>query len=109
MIRFNNEGITISVELPKTDYEIYMMAMYNKDKDIYITKSYISKNGIDDLTTLNIECELKSDSKNIKYDMANYITDMYYNKKYDYYIDLYEYSLKCFNKGLTLVESENAN
>lgn len=109
MLRFNNEGITISVNLPTTDYTIYMMAVYIKDKDVYKAKSYISKNGVDDLTILNFDCEIKSDPKNIRYDMANYITNMYYNKKYDYYIDLYEYSLKCFDKGIDLVESENAN
>lgn len=35
MLRFENEGTTISVKLPKTDYIVYMMANYSKETDTY--------------------------------------------------------------------------
>lgn len=109
MLKFNNEGITVSVKLPKSDYTIYMMANYIKEKDSYRTKTYISKSGIDDLTRVNIDFEFKSDYKKVKYDMAEHITEMYFSKKYDYYIDLYEYAQKCFDKGVELMESDNVH
>ena len=36
MLRFENEGITISVKLPRTYYTVHMMATYDKDNEIYI-------------------------------------------------------------------------
>lgn len=104
MLRFENEGNTISVKLPKTDYTVHMMATYDKDNKIYNTKMYIERNDVNDLSLIKDDCKLKSDSKVIRYDMANYITEQFNNGFFDYYMDRYEYQQKCFAKGLQYFE-----
>ena len=104
MLRFENEGNAISVKLPKTDYTVHMMAAYDKDNKIYNTKMYIERNDVNDLSLVNDKYLVESDSKNIKYDMANYITKQFNNGFFDYYMDRYEYQQKCFTKGLQYFE-----
>ena len=106
MLRFKNEGISISVKLPNTDYTIHMMAAYDKDNQIYNTKTYIERNDIYDLSLINDDYKLESDSKNIKYDMANYITEQFNNGFFNYYIERYDYQQKCFEKGNEFYEDE---
>ena len=104
MLRFENEGITISVKLPRTYYTVHMMATYDKDNEIYNTKLYIERNDVNDFSLIKDDCKLKSDSKAIRYDMANYITEQFNDGFFDYYIDRYEYQQKCFEKGLQYFE-----
>lgn len=110
MLRFENEGNTISVKLPKTDYTVHMMATYDKDNKIYNTKTYIERNDINDLSLINDDYKLESDSKNIRYDMANYITEQFNNGFFNCYIERYDYQQKCFEKGNDYFETiGNAN
>ena len=104
MLRFENEGNAISVKLPKTDYTVHMMAAYDKDNKIYNTKMYIERNDVNDLSLIKDDCKLKSGSKAIRYDMANYITEQFNDGFFDYYMDRYEYQQKCFTKGLQYFE-----
>ena len=106
MLRFENEGIAISVKLPRTDYTVHMMAAYDKDNQIYNTKTYIERNDVNDLSLINDKNKIESDSKNIKCDMANYITEKFNNGFFNYYIDRYEYQQKCFEKGNDFYEDE---
>ena len=107
MLRYRNEGTTISVNLPRTDYTVYMMANYNKETDTYHTKLYIMRNDVEDLNLIDDEYEFKSNFANLKSDMANYITEQFNKGYFKYYIDRYEYQQKCFNIGLE--EMENAD
>ena len=106
MLRFKNDGISISVNLPNTDYTIHMMAIYDKDNGAYNTKMYIERNDVNDLSLISDNNEIKSDSKNIKYDMANYITEQFNKGFFDYYIEKYDYQQKCFEKGNNFYEDE---
>lgn len=52
MLRYENEGTTLSVKLPRTDYKVYMMANYSKETDTYHTKLYIMRNDVEDLNQM---------------------------------------------------------
>lgn len=73
MLRFENEGTTISVKLPKTDYIVYMMANYSKETDTYHTKLYIVRKDVSDLVLVNDDYEMKSNFSSIRFDMGEYI------------------------------------
>lgn len=107
MLRFENEGTTISVKLPKTDYIVYMMANYSKETDTYHTKLYIVRKDVSDLVLVDDDYEMKSNFSSIRFDMGEYITEKYNKGFFDYYIDRYEYQQKCFDKGVEFVENAN--
>ena len=85
MLRYRNEGTTISVSLPKTDYTVYMMANYNKDTDAYHTKLYIMRNDVEDLNLIDDKFKFKSNFSTLKLDMANYITEQFNKGYFKYY------------------------
>ena len=78
MLRFENEGTTISVKLPKTDYIVYMMANYSKETDTYHTKLYIVRKDVSDLVLIDDDYEMKSNFSSIRFDMGEYITEKYF-------------------------------
>ena len=106
MLRYRNEGTTISVNLPRTDYTVYMMANYNKDTDTYYTKLYIMRNDVEDLNLIDDEFKFKSNFATLKLDMTNYITEQFNKGFFDYYIEKYDYQQKCFEKGNDFYEDE---
>ena len=106
MLRYRNEGTTISVNLPRTDYTVYMMANYNKDTDTYYTKLYIMRNDVEDLNLIDDKFKFKSNFSTLKLDMANYITEQFNKGFFDYYIEKYDYQQKCFEKGNDFYEDE---
>ena len=107
MLRYRNEGTTISVNLPRTDYTVYMMANYNKETDTYHTKLYIMRKDVEDINLIDDEFKFKSNFANLKSDMANHITEQFNKGYFKYYIDSYEYQQKCFNIGLEEMENDN--
>ena len=82
MLRYRNEGTTISVNLPRTDYTVYMMANYNKETDAYHTKLYIMRNDVEDLNLIDDEFKFKSNFATLKLDMANHITEQFNSYSY---------------------------
>ena len=107
MLRYRNEGTTISVNLPRTDYTVYMMANYNKETDAYHTKLYIMRNDVEDLNLIDDKFKFKSNFSTLKLDMANYITEQFNKGYFKYYIDRYEYQQKCFEIGVGEMENDN--
>ena len=105
MLRYRNEGTTISVNLPRTDYTVYMMANYNKETDAYHTKLYIMRNDVEDLNLIDDEFKFKSNFATLKLDMTNYITEQFNKGYFKYYIDRYEYQQKCFEIGVGEIEN----
>ena len=69
MLRFENEGTTISVKLPKTDYIVYMMANYSKETDTYHTKLYIVRKDVSDLVLIDDDYEMKSNFSSIRFEI----------------------------------------
>lgn len=107
MLRYENEGTTLSVKLPRTDYKVYMMANYSKETDTYHTKLYIMRNDVEDLNLIDDEYEFKSNFATLKQDMVTYITEKFDKGYFDYFIDRYEYQQKCFDNGVEVVENAN--
>lgn len=107
MLRYENEGTTISVKLPRTDYTAFLTTKFDKGKDMYSSKLYIMRNDVEDLSLIGEGFEFKSNFATLKTDMANLITYLFDKGFFHYYIDRYEYQQKCFEVGLE--DMENAN
>lgn len=107
MLRYENEGTTISVKLPRTDYTAFLTTKFDKEKDIYSSKLYIMSNDVEDLNLIGEGFEFESNFAKLKTDMANLITDLFEKGFFKYYIDRYEYQQKCFEIGLEDIENAN--
>lgn len=110
MLRYKNFcNAAISVDITK-DFQIIAIGNWDNDKNCYLVTLYIKENTID-LLELVEECEnimfADSDAKSIRTDMAKYITNLYNDKKFMYYIERFEYEMKCFDKGNELLENNN--
>ena len=49
----------------------------------------------------------EKDPKSIRSAMAENITKLYSEGFFDYYINRYDFEMKCFDKGIELLEAEN--
>lgn len=107
MLRYENEGTTISVKLPKTEYTAFLTTKFNKEKNTYSSKLYIMRNDVEDLSLIGEGFEFESNFATLKMDMANLITELYNKGFFKYYINRYEYQQKCFESGLEVVENAN--
>lgn len=93
-------GITISVPITR-DYKVLAMQKWDNDNKHYLVSLYLKRNDVDilDLMGKAKNIEIKSDIKKIKADIAKYITQLYEEKFFCYYIDRFEYMMKCFDAG----------
>lgn len=110
MLRYENiSSYTIQVDLGN-EYSVLAMPRWDRRIKKFITNFYIKKNDNELLDLVNgLENEgIDSNFKNIKADLAKYITNLHKDKYFDYYILRYAYILKCFDRGNKLFEQENA-
>lgn len=108
-MKYNKEAnLVISINL-HNDYFIIAMTKWDNECRKYYTTLYIKHKTIDILDKLesfeNIECTTTS-TKEINSEVANFVINKFKSGDFDYYIDRFEYQMKCFDKGNEFFENE---
>lgn len=108
-MKYNKEANSvISINL-HNDYFIIAMTKWDNECRKYYTTLYIKHKTIDILDKLegfeNIECTTTS-TKEINSEVANFVINKFKSGDFDYYIDRFEYQMKCFDKGNEFFENE---
>ena len=110
MLRYKVIGNNvISVNL-QNDHEIIGIAKWNKETSNYSVNFMIKGIDIDVWDSINSDktenISMESDIKSINRDMAKYITALFEDEFFKYYINRYDYMMNCFDRGNELFENE---
>ena len=99
----------ISVDL-QNDHEIVGIAKWNKETRNYTVNFMIKGTDIDVWDSINNDktenITMESDIKSINRDMTKYITALFEDEFFKYYINRYDYMMNCFDRGNELFEKE---
>ena len=111
MIRYENKGYLIEVKLPKNkDYSVECRYLYDKSKEKYSLSMWLKRNDIDDtfkIDSQEIDTQYISGTKEtIRQNICNIIEQASLSGFFNYYIERYEYTYKCFERGNELYEKE---
>lgn len=110
MFRYENKGYSMEVKLPESDYLVLSQYKFDKDKDKYLLSMWLKRNDIDDtfkIDSQEIDTQYVSGNKDtIRDNIIKIIEQAYYSNFFDYYIERFEYTYKCFDKGNNFYETE---
>ena len=100
----------ITIDL-HNDYILIAIKSWNPDEHKYYVEFRITENSIDKWDLIQ---EMESVEFNVNYKIINkailkYVATLLSDGLFDYYIDRYEYEIKCFDVGNDLAESERIN
>ncbi|WP_099467769.1 hypothetical protein [Konateibacter massiliensis] len=98
---------TIEVDL-MNDYSIVAMIEFKRETEKYNATMYLKRNDVSmlDLIGKQANVEFASERNQIKLEVTRYITTLLTDGFFKYYIDRYEYMMKCFDRGNELFEQE---
>lgn len=104
----NRDTIEVNLE---NNYKIIALAHWDNIKKQYYVTLMIHEKSIDNWSLIEKaeNMPIESDIKSIKRDMALLVTNLLTDGFFKYYIDRYEYELKCFEKGNAFFETERLN
>ena len=112
MLRYENKGYLIEVKLPESDYSVLCRYKYDKNKDKYLLSMWLMRNDIDD--TFKIDSQeidtqyISGDKSTIRDNIVKIIEQAYESNFFDYYIERFEYTYKCFDKGNDFYEDRKS-
>lgn len=109
MTRYRNVP-SIEFDL-ENNYKIKAEFIFDKTLNKYLVTFYIrqSQVGMWDQIDKATNITFDSSRETIKTDIAKYFTKLLIEGFFKYYIDRYEYQMKCFDKGNDLYELEQLN
>ena len=92
-------------------YAVIAIKSWNQDERKYNVEFRITENSIDKWDLIQ---EMELVEFNVNYKIINkailkYVANLLSDGLFDYYIDRYEYEIKCFDVGNDLAESERLN
>ena len=89
-------------------YTVIAIKSWNSDEHKYTVQLMLKDNTVDkwDLIEKADEIEFHVDYKIINKAILKHVATLLSDGFFDYYIDRYEYELKCFNRGNELFENE---
>ena len=90
------------------DYTIIAIKIWNSDEHKYTVQLMLKENTVDkwDLIENAESIEFNVDYKIINKAILKHIATLLSDGFFDYYIDRYEYELKCFDRGNSIIEKE---
>ena len=90
------------------NYTVIAIKSWNPDEKKYDVQLMLKENTVDkwDLIEKTESIEFNVDYKIINKAILKHIATLLSEGFFDYYIDRYEYELKCFNRGNELFENE---
>ena len=97
----------ITIDL-HNDYTVIAIKSWNQDEKKYYVQLMLKENTVDkwDLIETAESLEFSVDYKTINSAILKHIATLLSENFFDYYIDRYEYELKCFDRGNELFEKE---
>lgn len=114
MLRYKNKGYTIEIALPEEcghdGYSVECRYIYEKATGKYLLSMWLKRNDIDDkfkIDSQEIDTQRISGTKeNIRQNICRIVEQASLSGYFDYYIQRYEYTYKCFDRGNELFEIE---
>ena len=90
------------------NYTVIAIKSWNPDKHKYTVELRLKKNSVDkwDLIEKAESLEFNVDYKIINKAILKHVATLLSDGFFDYYIDRYEYELKCFDRGNSIIEKE---
>ena len=97
----------ITIDL-HNDYTVIAIKSWNPDGHKYIVQRMLKENTVDkwDLMEKEESIEFNVDYKIINKAILKHVATLLSDGFFDYYIDRYEYELKCFDRGNSIIEKE---
>lgn len=108
MLKYKNIAtVVLSVDL-HNNYSVIAIGDWHKEEKNYTVSLFIKANDIDLLDKIEKQDNVvfASDMKSIRTDIAKYITDLHDSKFFDYYVNRYNYEMKCFDIGNEELEKQ---
>lgn len=114
MLRYKNKGYTIEIALPEEcghkDYSVECTYQFDKEKEKYLLSMWLKRNDIDDkykIDSQEIDTQYISGTKeNIRQNICRIVEQASSSGFFDFYIERYKYTHKCFEKGNEIFEEE---
>jgi len=114
MLRYKNKGYAIEIALPEEhgykDYSIECTYRFDKKKEKYLLSMYLKGNGIDEkfkIDSQEIDTQYISGTRGtIRQNICLIVEQAASTGFFDKYIQNFEYTYKCFDKGNELFEQE---
>ena len=115
MVKYTNKGYTIEINLPEEcgyeGYSVECTYQYDKLKEKYLLSMWLKKNGINGkfkIDSQEIDTQYISGTKEtIRQNICRIVEQASLSGFFDYYIERYEYTHKCFNYELLKKERLN--
>jgi len=103
--RFANHAITIDLH---NGYSVIAMKLFDKNTENYEVTLYIKDNTINllDLIETQEKVPFYTDSKTINSSILRHVANLLSDGFFNYYINRYDYMMKCFDRGHELFEKE---
>ena len=97
----------ITIDL-HNDYTVIAIKSWNPDGHKYIAQLMLKENTVDkwDLIENAESIEFNVDYKIINKAILKHVATLLSDGFFNYYIDRYEYELKCFDRGNSIIEKE---
>lgn len=116
-IWYTDEGYSINLKLSQFDddskykgFSASCQYRYDKEANKYILRMWLVHNTIDGMFKLDhegIDTQYISGSRDtIRENICRIVEQMMTNKLFDEYIDRYEYDMKCWDKGIEVMDNE---
>lgn len=114
MLNKKRKGYMIEIDLPEecghTGYSVDCLYKYNMSKEKYRLSMWLRRNDIDDrfkIDSQEIDSQFISGTKeNIEENICRIVEQASLSDFFEPYIQRFEYTYKCFDKGDELFESE---
>lgn len=114
MLKYKNKGYTIEINLPEEcgykDYSVECTYKFDKEIEKYLLSMWIKRNDIGDkfkIDSQEIDTQYISGTKeNIRQNICKIVEQASLSGFFEYYIERYEYTYECFDRGDELLEKE---
>ena len=105
--RYNNSNDVITIDL-HNGYTVIAVTGFDAENGVYTTTLFLKDNTIDTWKIIeNAEnLEFHANQNTINSAILKKVSEFLKEGFFDYYIDRYEYELKCFDRGNEIIEKE---
>ena len=105
--KFNNSNDVITIDL-HNGYTVIAVTGFNAENRVYTTTLFLKENTIDTWKLIeNAEnLEFHANHNAINSAILKQVSTFLQEGFFDYYIQRYEYEMKCFDKGNSIYEKE---
>ena len=105
--KFNNANDVITIDL-HNGYTVIAVTGFNAENRVYTTTLFLKENTIDTWKLIeNAEnLEFHANHNTINSAILKQVSTFLQEGFFDYYIQRYEYEMKCFDRGNVIIEKE---